>query len=346
MSSNPTSQTVFVTGATGLLGRNLVLALLERGFIVRALARSAQKAARQLGAHPNLRIVLGDMENPDGFASDLAGCDALFHTAAYFRDSYKGGAHWPQLYRINVEGAAALLARAHAAGVRRIVHASSIAVLQGRLDGPVDETAERAPEDADDYFRSKILSDREVFKHLDAHPDSWACFVLPGWMHGPGDLGPTSGGQFTLDFVRGALPGLPPTTMSFVDARDVASAMIAALEKGRRGERYLAAGRHVSMVELAKLYEEATGVSGPKRELPAPLLYATAAMNEAYARLTGRPVLLGLAAVRNLRAEAGRTRFDHAKSETELGVAFRPIVETLRDEVAWFRSEGLLTDAA
>ena len=58
----------------------------------------------------------------------------------------------------------------------------------------------RNPEEADDYYRSKILADRKVDAFLETHLDMWACMVLPGWMVGPGDVGPTSSGQVILDF--------------------------------------------------------------------------------------------------------------------------------------------------
>jgi len=104
----------------------------------------------------------------------------------------------------------------------------------------------RNPEEADDYYRSKILADRKVDAFLKTHLDMWACMVLPGWMVGPGDVGPTSSGQVILDFLYRKLPGIPPATFPTVDARDVAEAMWLAAQKGRRGERYLVAGRHMS----------------------------------------------------------------------------------------------------
>ena len=151
---NPELRTAFVTGATGLLGNNLTRLLIEQGVRVRALARSAEKARTQFGNLP-VEIVIGDMEHPRGFAAALQGVDAIFHTAAYFRDSYKGGTHWDELHRTNVLGTAALLKESYAAGVRRFVHTSSVAVLHGPVGTLIDEALLRREEDADDY-RSKI----------------------------------------------------------------------------------------------------------------------------------------------------------------------------------------------
>lgn len=336
-------RTVFVTGATGLLGNNLVRALLAEGATVRALARSQAKANAQFAdiAGPRLDIVLGDMENVPGFHHRLSGVEVLFHTAAYFRDSYKGGSHWAELERINVGGTRDLIAAAWQAGIRRMVHTSSIAVLDGPPGALINETMLRDTANADDYYRSKILTDNVVLEALRKHPDFHAVMVMPGWMWGPGDAGPTSAGQTAIDFLHRRLPGVPPATMSFVDARDVAYAHIVAATAGQRGERYLAAGRCMTLAELFPILEAESGVKAPTRPLPLPLMYAVAAVQELLARTTGKPALLSWAAVKSLQREAGRTRFDHNKSERELGLAFRPVIETVRDTIAWFRARGL-----
>jgi dihydroflavonol-4-reductase len=337
-------QTAFVTGATGLLGNNLVRLLLDRGFRVRALARSQAKAARQFKGL-SLEVVEGDMSNVAAFAPSLKSADIVFHTAAHFRDSYKGGKHWSELYRINVRGTADLISEAYSAGIRRFVHTSSIAVLDGPVGAPIDETMVRDENNADDYYKSKILADREVLSFLDSHPAMWAAMVLPGWMHGPGDVGPTSAGQTTLDFVKGNLPGVIPASFSLVDARDVAAALLLVAEKGRRGERYLAAGRNHTMEDLFRLLEKVSGVKAPSRQIPVMALYLLAAVQESWARLTKKPVLLSWAGVRLLTRETGRTQFDHGKSQRELGLRFRPAEETLRDEIGWYRDNGWLLQA-
>lgn len=347
MTDDPTSPNgaplAFVTGATGLLGNNLVRALVAAGWRVRALVRSPDKARQQF-AGLDVEIVSGDILDAPGYAPALAGVDTIYHTAAYFRDSYKGGRHRDALYAANVEGTRHLLEQAYQTGVRRFVHTSSIAVLHGARGEIIDETMLRDPRDADDYYRSKILSERVVLGFLDAHPDFWAAMVLPGWMHGPGDIGPTSAGQTVIDVALQRLPGIPPGSFSVVDARDVAQAMILASDRGRRGERYLAAGRHMTMANLLPQIAQLTGVPAPGRRIPLWAMYLLAAGYEAYARLTGRPVLLSWAMVRTVAGENDRSRYDPTKSECELGLRFRPVAETLRDEVAWFRANGLIPE--
>lgn len=332
-------RTAFVTGATGLLGNNLVRALLQQGFEVRALARSRAKAERQF-AGLDVSIVEGDLADVDGFRDALIGVEVVFHTAAYFRDSFLGGSHWAALYRINVTGTHALMEAAYAAGVRRFAHTSSVAVLDGEVGQIIDETMLRSDKAGDDYYRSKVLTDQVVLEFLAAHDDFWAALVLPGWMFGPGDIGPTSSGKLIQDFARGRVPVIPPGTFPFVDARDVAEALIQAERRGRRGERYIAAGRHMNGSALFPLIAEATGTSCPTRVIPLPLFYLLAAGSEAYARITGKSVALSWATARAVGRENEKSRFDHSKSERELGLVLRPVEDTLRDEVGWYREHG------
>ena len=176
----------FVTGATGLLGNNLVRELVARGVSVKALVRSETKGMQQFAGLKGVELVLGDMADVPAFSAALQGCDVVFHTAAFFRDNFKGGSHWKALKRINVDGTRQLIERAYEAGIRRFVQTSSIAVLNGEPGMPIDETCLRDLADADDdYYRSKILADQVVSAFLETHPDMHASFVLPGWMWGP-----------------------------------------------------------------------------------------------------------------------------------------------------------------
>lgn len=332
----------FVTGATGLLGNNLVRALIERGVQVRALARSTTKAKAQLGGLSGVEIVEGDLARVAAFAPAMAGADVLFHTAAYFREAYGGGDHARALHDTNVTGTRDLINAGYAAGIRRMVHTSSIAVLDGERGATLNESNLRVPKNADPYYLSKIETDEVVFSFLRDHADFSACMVLPGWMHGPGDAGPTSAGQFTLDYMNRKLPGATPATFSVADARDVAAGAIAAANNGRRGERYLAAGRHITMRDLMGVYARVTGVAAPRGSIPAAVLMVIASASEVGGKLSGKPVLISRATVKLMLREAERTRFSHAKSERELGLTFRPIEDTIHDEVAWFQANGFL----
>lgn len=326
------SKTAFVTGSTGLLGNNLVKELLNRGYKVKALSRSQKKADLQF---QNLRveIIVGDLNNVSSFQDHLKNVDILFNTAAYFRDNYKGGNHWNELYATNIKGTQILIEAAISSGVKNIVHTSSIAVLDGPIGAVIDETMSRDPSNADNYYRSKILSENAVRKLAQLHPEVKFTYILPGWMFGPGDLGPTSSGQLIQDYLQKKIPGIPPGTFSVVDARDVAFAHIQSAERGLSGERYLAAGFETDMGSLFKTIEKLTLVRSPKINLPYTFIYLIALLNEIYSSITKQPILMSLESVRLLKKEKGKTRFDGKKSEKHLNLIFRSFETTLQDTI-------------
>lgn len=170
----------------------------------------------------------------------------------------------------------------------------------------------------------------------------FVAMVLPGWMFGPGDVGPTSSGQFIMDFVKGKLPGIVPGSFSVVDARDVAAFEIAAIERGRSGERYLAAGQHMTMSSIFPLVAVASGVKAPTKKIPLFMLKAIACVSERYAKFSGKPILLSKATVKLIIQENERTHFDHTKSSQELGVQFRPVPETLSTVIQWYEKHGFI----
>ncbi|MEO7435903.1 MAG: 3-beta hydroxysteroid dehydrogenase, partial [Candidatus Binatia bacterium] len=145
----------------------------------------------------------------------------------------------------------------------------------------------------------------------------------------------TAAGQLVLDFVAQKIPAVPDGGTCVVDARDVADAMIAAAERGRAGERYLVAGEYREVAEMLHGLAAATGVAGPRLQLPYLLSYGFAYCAEMFAGLTGTEVLVTREAVRVLHE---RRRVSSAKAARELGARFRPLGQTLADTVAWHRT--------
>lgn len=347
---------IFVTGATGLLGNHVVRTLLAEGRAVRALARNADKAERQFAdlpakARARLTVVRGDMADVPGFQDALMGCGGLIHTAAYFRESYQGGAHFERMVRINVDGTTALFEAALAAGVTAGVHVSSVATVKSAPDAEATAEQRRALDgETDDYFRSKIMSDAALEALCAKTPQLRVAYVLPGFMMGPGDLGPTSAGRMVLDFVRGQLPGVLNARFSFVDARDVAWGCVRALEQLSATEtsarlanrRFLIAGRTHTAAEAYAVLARVSGIKAPTLRIPDMVLRVYALGSELFARLTGRPVLMSWAGVQNVLRERAHSRFDPGPAMRELGVTFRPLEETAADTVAFYRAHGLL----
>ncbi len=329
---------VLVTGATGLLGGHVVRALLAQERKVVALARDRAKAETMLGDAP-VRLLVADIRDADELAPALEECDAVVHTAAYFREYYQPGSHAAALREINVDAALGLMRSAAARGIRRFVHIGSAGTIGRKSDGsPGDEQTPPAPIGRRNrYFRSKAEA-YEAIRLLQPSSAMDVIEILPAWMWGPGDAGPTGSGQFVLDFVAGKLPGVLAGGGGVVDARDVASAVVAALTRGRRGQRYIVGGRYLTTDEIAAALAEATGLPAPTRRIPYPAAWLVAALSG----LTGHRSPITLQALRTVRAHVS---VSSAKAERELGASFRPFEQTARDIVRWYVEHGYMADA-
>ncbi|MBB6693818.1 NAD-dependent epimerase/dehydratase family protein [Cohnella xylanilytica] len=329
----------FVTGGTGLLGNNLVRQLAEQGWQVRALARSAEKAARMLGGLANVEIVEGDLGDMGKWAGRMDGCDALFHTAAYFRESFRQGSHRSGLEQTNVANAIRLFELAEKYGVGKIVHTSTNATIRKRPDGEVSVESDRMePDEAlNPYGRSKAVGDLAIEEFSRSHRVPIVT-VHPAWMFGPGDAGPTGSGQLVLNFLGRKLPGSFPSGIDVVDARDAAAAMIRAADRAPGGERYILSAHYTSLEELFRILEKVSGVWGPAKKYPLPLVYFSAWMSERIASWRNKETALS---VEELKVMTERKRTSGAKAVRELGLAYRPLEETLRDTVAWYRESGM-----
>jgi dihydroflavonol-4-reductase len=340
----------FVTGATGLLGNNLVRALEKDGYSVVALARSSAKAARVL-AGTSARIVVGDMKRVADFAADLAGCDVVFHTAAYFREAFEPGSDDSELDEINIGGTMALLDAADAASVRCFVHVSSGGTIGRKSDGsPGDETTPPMPMQRENpYFRSKLKGDAAL-QAWKSRSGITIVEILPGWIWGPWDAAPTGAGKLVAEFTAGKIPANIGGGTCVVDARDVATAMIAAASRAFTAERaaaatsgtpkiekYIVGGSFCSMKEIMQHLEAATGVAAPRFEIPFVVLLAYAYGCEAWGRLTSGAPLVTPLAVRTMHAQIA---LDSSKAARELGTRFRDVAETFRDSAEWQRQHA------
>jgi dihydroflavonol-4-reductase len=180
-----------------------------------------------------------------------------------------------------------------------------------------------------------VLGEQAITQFLETHTLD-VVLILPGWIVGLGDGAPTTSGQIVLDLLDRKLPAIPPGGSAIVDVRDVAQAMVNAVTRGRRGERYIVSGRYASLADVAQTVERVAGVPAPKVRLPFVVALTCAWVAQTYAQLTGTPTVVTVNGIRSMH--------DHidlwsAKAERELGATFRPLENTLRDEVAWFRAQ-------
>ena len=325
---------VFVTGATGLLGRNLLPMLVEHGHDVVALTRSEGRA-REF-ASPTVRPVVGDLRAVEGFEAELRGADVLVHAGACFSEHYAAIQSGSLPFDVNVKGSLALVEAAYRQGVRNIVYVSSGGVLLASAEHAMDEQSPYDKGTADPYFQSKIAAEETLLSFAKDNPALRLVVIMPSVMLGPNDTAPTPTGRFLTAIMRGEVKFLLPGSMSIVDARDVADAIVEAIAHGQSRDRFIVGGRNYPVAQVITSVARLVGREPPTRQPPARLLLGLAHVMGALSRLAHKPAPLRVDTLRRLQQNL---RWDSRRAEEVLGVRFRPLEETLRDAVSWFTQE-------
>jgi dihydroflavonol-4-reductase len=344
--------TVALTGCSGLLGSNLLLALVDDGHDVRATYRSEASIAhlrRALGdRQARVTFVRADLDDTaalaGAFSVDGRGVDAVFHVAAMvsiLRDVT------PALVRANVDGTRNVVAAVRQSGARRLVHTSSTVCI-GLADpgGPNANEATtwnlREAGLADGYAVTKKDAEDLVLRAArgdDGGPPFDVVVVNPGYMFGPHDMRPSSG-KLLLDFARGRIPGTTPGVNSFVDVRDVARGHIGAWRSGASGERYILGGHNLTYRQLFTLVGAQLGRRPPPLSVPRAVASAIGRIGDLQASLSGREPLLTSAAV--AWSFCDRFRVSSSKAQAQLGYTIAPLEGAVDAAFADFRARGWL----
>ncbi len=325
-----------VTGATGFVGSHVARALSEQGARLRLLVRPSSRLRNLEGLGGE--SVTGDLCEPASLRSAVAGCEAVFHVAADYRLWTRDARDAQAMYRANVEGTRELIRAAQAAGVRRVVYTSSVATMGFTGNGhPADENSPVALADMiGHYKRSKFLAEQAAGEAARAGAD--VVIVNPTTPVGEGDVKPTPTGRIILDFLKRKFPAYVDTGLNLVDVREVARGHLAALEKGRRGERYILGGENLTLKQILDKLAAITGLASPRVRLPYVVALASGVVDTVFTGvLLRREPRVTLDAVR-----MGRKKMlvSSAKAERELGWRSSPVEEALRRAVNWFRDNG------
>jgi dihydroflavonol-4-reductase len=323
----------FLTGATGFVGSHVARALAENGADLRLLVRtnSNKKNLDDLKAD----LVTGDLRDPGSLEKGIAGCDVVFHVAADYRLWVRDP---DEMFRANVEGTRAILEAARKANIRRVVYTSSVATMGFTSSGkPADESSPVSLANMiGPYKRSKFMAEQVAIEA--AHAGQDVVIVNPTTPVGERDVRPTPTGRIVIDFLKKKFPAYVDTGLNLVDVRDCAMGHIAALEKGRSGERYILGGENLTLKQILDKLAVITGLPSPRVRVPYVLALATGVVDELITgRIRGREPRATIDAVR-----MGRKKMfaSSAKAERELGWKVMPVDDALRRAVDWFRQNG------
>lgn len=327
--------TVFITGATGFIGSAVLHQLVKSGFSVTALVRPDSPRAHL--PKSGVRFVEGDVRDSTSVVKGMAGARYVFHVAADYRLSTL---RQSDLVSTNIEGTRVVMDAALRAGVERIVHTSSVATLAKRADGaPADETQLACEsETIGAYKRSKLAAERLVLDMI-ARDGLPAVIVNPAAPIGPRDVKPTPTGRLILEASAGRIPAFVDTGLNLIHVDDVALGHLAALRRGKIGERYLLGGQNVMLSDLLRDIAQIMGHTTRLRRLPWYSVLPVAYVAEAFAHVTGREPLTTLAGVRMAQR---RMFFSAEKAARDLGLRPRPYTSALHDAAQWFYEAGYL----
>lgn len=324
---------VLVTGAGGFLGVNLVLALREHGFAVRAFLRRPPRGRHWEGLD-DLEYAIGDIRNIQQIDRAMDGVTAVLHAAALTRLVPRPRR---DAYRVNVDGTRNVCTAALRAGVRRLVFTSSASTIApgaadrpGSEDSPDNRGLIRAP-----YYESKRLAER-VVREFHARGLETITFC-PAYLLGPRDSGPTTN-EILLYASRWRWPFFPPGGMNVIDVREVARAHVRALWQGQPGERFVLAGPYQQYADLGLIVRRLLG-SGGVWLLP-PWMQFAGSIPLALASGVFAQMPNGLA-VPSFQYGFVCYHLSGAKADRTFGLTHRPVEQTVRDTLDWFGVEGM-----
>ncbi len=326
---------IMVTGASGFLGHHVVDALLAAGHGVRALNRSTDPRLER----PGVELVRGSILDRATLERAVQGCAGVIHLAGKVSRDRRDEAEMRELH---VGGTRSVLEAAHSAGVRRVVYASTSGAIacshDARHIATEDDSYPLAITSTWPYYVTKIEAEREALTLSRKLGLELVC-INPSLLLGPGDER-LSSTEDVLKVLRGQMPALPSGGSNFVDVRDVAAAAVAALEKGRAGERYLLGALNCSIRQFVTRVAQLGQVKVPHLSAPdAPSRWLAYAL-QPISRLLGRENPFDPVSIEMSQAF---WYFDSFKAARELGFSPRDPDETLRDTIADLRRHVLAT---
>ena len=326
-------RTAFVTGGTGFLGRHVVEQLTSLGWRVVALHRPTSEV-KHLKAY-GVELAVGSITDAKSLLRAMPeGCDAVFHVAGN-TSLWSGGDE--QQTRENVDGTRNVVEAALAKKARRLVHTSTEGAWGEQHQEGFDETAKsHALESFINYERSKYLGELEVDKGVEKGLE--ACIMCPGHIVGKYDT--TQWARLITLVNTGKLPGVPPGKGTWAHATQVAKAHVAAVDKGRSGERYLLGGTWATYLEIVACIGQLTGKKVPAKAMPGWIIRVLGRVSQWGSYVTRRAPTV------TPEIAAGTSRPPHLfksdKAIRELGYEAVPIETMLRESYEWLRAEGLV----
>jgi len=325
---------IFITGATGFLGTNLVHLLINDGHDITAIKR----ATSDISAFDKLPInwFEGDVLDIESLYSACADdVDWIFHVAA---DTNMWSANNEQQTKVNLQGTANMIEVALDKQAKRFIHTSSIAAYGLHHDHVITEETEQLGDQCfANYYQTKLLSERLVKKAVkDKGLD--AVILNPCHLVGPWDSHNWS--QMLTMVANDTLPGVPPGYGSFCHIKEIAKAHLQAAIKGKKGENYILSGADASFVEFVSEIGMLLSKKVPSKPMPHWLLKLAGQVSVFFSRFTGKEPDM---TPEKVLIVSELLKVSSLKAQSELGYnADVPLNKMLTDCYEWMMSKKMI----
>lgn len=323
---------IFITGATGFLGGQLLSALQNRNHHITALVRSPQ----QVCFPSTVQVVPGRIENVESYRAHLKGQDLFLHLAALVKMWVPDANQFDLVNVTSVENA---IRSAADSGIQRFIHTSSFIALGPSNGKPLTEDDHRRTDHFHNaYERTKFLGDQMARKY---QKEGYPIIILyPGVIYGSGSL--TYGNIIAKNIIpvlNGKMPlGLSIRTWSYAFVQDVVQAFIKIIEQGAKSNRYILGGDNQSGPEFYQALYQVSGKKPPAMNIPMPLAKLAGYGEYWMARLFGRePQMLTHEVVEIYKHSWA---YDSTRAKEELVYKITPLKEGLVDLVGWLKKSG------
>jgi nucleoside-diphosphate-sugar epimerase len=322
-----------VTGATGFIGPFLVKSLTSSGHYCRCLVRSVSKANAVL--EPGVELIEGDITNKVTLKGVASGIDGLFHLATL---GHMHNFDTPQemFHEVNVQGTMNIMNEALAAGVKKIVHCSSVAAMGICKDIPANEKSECIPHHP--YGKSKLRAEQEVLQLV--HDKNLPAVIIRfSMVYGPGDQRDIL--KLTRLTKKSLIPkiGKRPKLTPLIHVEDAVQGLLLAMDRGKVGEIYLITNAQSEPFDnIIKIIKEALGVSSMSIPVPEWAALNVASIIEYVCNFFGKKPIVTR---KNIESTIADRIFSIEKAKKELG--FEPLIDPekgLRETVLWYMKNG------
>ena len=323
-----------ITGSSGHVGSNLIRELSKQDYKIRCIDFDGDYRAYE---GFDVEVIKGDITNKDSLRTVFKNVDIVFHTAALINLDRR---YEKQIRQVNVEGTRNVCEAAVKAGVKKLIHFSSVdAFYRFPIEEPLLESRSLIDDpNAVPYDLSKADGQKIVLKFCEKDLD--ASIIHPTSIVGPNDFKPGLPMQEMVNLANGKRKLVPNWGYNFVDVRDLCITAISAVKLGRTGQNYIVGGEYHLYSYIAELMKQQLGRTVLLATIPDFVSYLGLPYEYIKSLITGKPRVLTVDTLHT--GKTGNKVVPSTLAREELGHNPRPLEETIYDMVSFFQKRGLI----